>query len=164
MGAMIGLGDIVYPDAVMDETSFLLPSGSSSALSTQPDRLCAAECGPDPSRVLEAAASHRPRGLREIANLFRDSVPGSSVLPSTVSFSSSLSMLSPVLTLPSFGSQSISSHLFLHPPKLDPSRFYLRRRAARFEPTLRRCLLTHVGICYRLVLTPSASLLKYPTC
>jgi hypothetical protein len=150
----------------MDETSFLLPPRSSPNPSTPPDRVYADDSGPGPSRVLEAAAPPRPRGLREIANLVRDSVPGSYILLLTLSpsLSSSPSILRSTLTPSSFGSQSISSHLLLHPPKLDPSRFHLRRRAARFEPTLRRCLLTHVGICYRLVLAPFASLLKYPTC
>jgi hypothetical protein len=64
----------------MDETSLLLPPRSSSNLSTQPDQLCAADSGAGPSRVLEVAAPPRPHGLREIANLSRNSIPGSSVL------------------------------------------------------------------------------------
>jgi hypothetical protein len=59
----------------MDETSLLLPPRSSSNLSTQPDQLCAADCGAGPSRVLEVAAPPRPHGLREIANLSRNSIP-----------------------------------------------------------------------------------------
>jgi hypothetical protein len=74
----------VCPDAAMDETSFLLPPRSSSNPSTQTDLSCADDSSPGPSRVLEAAAPPQPRGLREIANLVRDSVPGSYTLPSTL--------------------------------------------------------------------------------
>ncbi|KAI0276198.1 MATE efflux family protein [Russula aff. rugulosa BPL654] len=66
----------------MDETTLLLParscSGSSSSPSgsVQPDRrMLANESGSNSSRVLEAEAQSRYRGLREIAILFRASVP-----------------------------------------------------------------------------------------
>jgi len=69
------------PDAVMDETSLLLPPRSCSGTtpgSMPPHQLLPAESA---SRALEAAAPPRLHGLREIATLFRDSVPGSFVLP-----------------------------------------------------------------------------------
>jgi hypothetical protein len=65
----------------MDETSFLLPACSSSSSpsgSVQPDR--ANGSGSSSSRVLvpDSEAPSRYRGLREMAHLFRDSVPGAS--------------------------------------------------------------------------------------
>ncbi|KAF8491470.1 MOP flippase [Russula emetica] len=65
----------------MDETTLLLPArscsrSSSPSGSVQPDRLVLAnESGSNSSRVLEAEAQSRYRGLREIAILFRASVP-----------------------------------------------------------------------------------------
>jgi len=52
----------------------------------QPHQLLPAESAA--SRVLEPAAPPRLHGLREIATLFRDSVPGSFVRPSSSSSSS----------------------------------------------------------------------------
>ena len=67
----------------MDETTFLLParscSSSSPSVPAQPDRrVLANESGSSSSPVLEAEAPSRYRGLREIAILFRASVPGAS--------------------------------------------------------------------------------------
>lgn len=69
----------------MDETTLLLParscssSSSSPSGSVQPDRrVLANESGSSSSRVLEAEAQSRYSGLREIAILFRASVPGAS--------------------------------------------------------------------------------------
>lgn len=71
----------------MDETSFLLPARShpsSSSESVQPYQVLADDDDPSSSRLLEAEAPPRPRGLREIVNLFRDSIPGSSSLVVTI--------------------------------------------------------------------------------
>jgi hypothetical protein len=141
----------------MDETSFLLPprscSSPSSASMMQPDRLLATD--PGASRVPEAAALPRPRGLREIANLLRVSIPGSFVLPRRRLRSRACHPLT------SFRFET-SSHLLLRSTKLYPSCFHFHRRAARFGRTLRCRLLPHVGICDRLVLAPFASLLSIP--
>ncbi|KAH9969945.1 MOP flippase [Russula compacta] len=63
----------------MDETSFLLPARShpsSSSDSVQPYQGFADDDDdPSSSRLLEAEAPPRPHGLREIVNLFRDSIP-----------------------------------------------------------------------------------------
>ena len=74
----------------MDETSFLLParacSSSSSSGAVQPDRrVLANESGSSSSRLPETGSPPRYRGLREIAHLFRDSIPGPSSSPSSSS-------------------------------------------------------------------------------
>lgn len=71
----------------MDETTLLLPARSCPSSSSSPSgpvqlepdrRVLANESGSGSSRVLEAEAHSRCRGLREIAILFRASVPGAS--------------------------------------------------------------------------------------
>ncbi|KAI9507761.1 MOP flippase [Russula earlei] len=64
----------------MDETSSLLPAWSSSSSSSeamQSDRVLVDvhDRSSSRDRLLEAAAAHRLHGLREVANLLRDSIP-----------------------------------------------------------------------------------------
>lgn len=129
---------------LMDETSLLLPARSCSSASpspsgsAQPDRrLLADESGPSSSRVLESEAPPRHSGLREIAHLFRDSIPGAHPSSSSLRhFRSSTLLL--LLT---------HSDLLVHPPTLPPDRIGHRRRASWFDGAVCVCLLSDVGIC-----------------
>ena len=160
----------------MDETSLLLParsrsSSSSSSSSSSPPgphvqppdcRVLPDESGSSSSRVLEPEAQSRYRGLREIAILFRASLPGASLPPSLRHTSihrspkkkkkHNLYHLS--CEKKKKKKKKNSSHIFLHPSALPPDRIGNRRREARFDGSVRLCLLSDVGICNWLVLAP----------
>ena len=127
----------------MDETTFLLPARSCSSATSSPSgsaqsdrRVLADESSSSSSRVLEAEAPSRYRGLREIAHLFRDSIPGAYPSVSSIQPTTHIDHL------------MTSSDLLVHPSTIPPDSIGHCRRAARLNGAVCFCLLSDVGICY----------------
>ena len=148
------------PSVTNTNDCFLLPVQpcSTTSLSVSMTLLLPPAPVNEASCLLNTASPPRPRGGRgrEIAALFKDSIPGSC-----------LPHLHSSTTLPSLATRTWQltipfSDILLHPSKFHSNCLRRHCRAARSHRAIRRRVLPHAGICHWLVLAPFASVPMIP--